>query len=150
MDRILIASRGESACRIIRSIQQLGKTAIAVYSEADADAPHIARPLCRQDRPVARQFLDTTRRRCAFATLVIPFLNNAKSTAPDVLGKCERAGIIFAPHAIRRIYKVSLLLLTSLSPPPGRPCSPWKPRAHIETHGRRSSQWYVRKQSANG
>lgn len=40
MDRILIANRGEIACRIIRSIQQLGKTAIAVYSEADADAPH--------------------------------------------------------------------------------------------------------------
>ncbi len=40
MDRILIANRGEIACRIIRSIQQLGKTAIAVYSEADAEAPH--------------------------------------------------------------------------------------------------------------
>jgi acetyl/propionyl-CoA carboxylase alpha subunit len=40
MDRILVANRGEIACRIIRSIQQLGKTAIAVYSEADTDAPH--------------------------------------------------------------------------------------------------------------
>jgi len=40
MDRILIANRGEIACRIIRSIQELGKQAIAVYSEADADAPH--------------------------------------------------------------------------------------------------------------
>ena len=40
MDRILIANRGEIACRIIRSIQELGKQAIAVYSEADAEAPH--------------------------------------------------------------------------------------------------------------
>jgi acetyl-CoA carboxylase biotin carboxylase subunit len=40
MDRILVANRGEIACRIIRSVQQLGKHAIAVYSEADADAPH--------------------------------------------------------------------------------------------------------------
>lgn len=40
MDRILIANRGEIACRIIRSLHQLGKQAIAVYSEADADAPH--------------------------------------------------------------------------------------------------------------
>lgn len=40
MDRILVANRGEIACRVIRSIQQLGKTAIAVYSEADAEAPH--------------------------------------------------------------------------------------------------------------
>lgn len=40
MDRILIANRGEIACRIASGIQQLGKTAIAVYSDADADAPH--------------------------------------------------------------------------------------------------------------
>jgi biotin carboxylase len=40
MDRILIANRGEIACRIIRSIQEFGKQAIAVYSEADTDAPH--------------------------------------------------------------------------------------------------------------
>ncbi len=40
MDRILIANRGEIACCIIRSIQQLGKQAIAVYSEADIEAPH--------------------------------------------------------------------------------------------------------------
>ncbi len=40
MDRILIANRGEIACRIIRTVQQLGKTALAVYSEADANAAH--------------------------------------------------------------------------------------------------------------
>jgi acetyl-CoA carboxylase biotin carboxylase subunit len=40
MQRILIANRGEIACRIIRSVQNLGKQAIAVYSEADANAPH--------------------------------------------------------------------------------------------------------------
>ncbi len=50
MDRILIANRGEIACRIIRSIQQLGKTAIAVYSEADAEAPH--RHLADEAHPI--------------------------------------------------------------------------------------------------
>ncbi len=40
MERILIANRGEIASRIIRTVQQLGKTAIAVYAEADAEAPH--------------------------------------------------------------------------------------------------------------
>ena len=40
MERILIANRGEIACRVIRTVQQLGKQAIAVYSEADADALH--------------------------------------------------------------------------------------------------------------
>ena len=40
MERILIANRGEIACRVIRTVQQLGKQAIAVYSEADAEALH--------------------------------------------------------------------------------------------------------------
>ena len=37
---ILIANRGEIACRIIRSAHALGYTCVAVYSQADADAPH--------------------------------------------------------------------------------------------------------------
>ena len=40
MERILIANRGEIACRVIRTVQQLGKQAIAVYAEADAAALH--------------------------------------------------------------------------------------------------------------
>ena len=40
--RILIANRGEIACRIIRACHALGWTAIAVYSEADAQARHVA------------------------------------------------------------------------------------------------------------
>lgn len=40
MERILIANRGEIACRLIRTIRHLGKQAIAVYSEVDADALH--------------------------------------------------------------------------------------------------------------
>ncbi|MFZ9465251.1 MAG: biotin carboxylase N-terminal domain-containing protein, partial [Burkholderiaceae bacterium] len=36
--RLLIANRGEIACRVIRSAQQLGIHCIAVYSEADRHA----------------------------------------------------------------------------------------------------------------
>jgi propionyl-CoA carboxylase alpha chain len=39
--RILIANRGEIACRIIRTAQRMGIETVAVYSEADADALHV-------------------------------------------------------------------------------------------------------------
>ena len=39
--RLLIANRGEIVCRIARTAQRLGLTAIAVYSEADAGARHV-------------------------------------------------------------------------------------------------------------
>ncbi len=38
---LLIANRGEIACRIIRAARAEGLRAIAVYSDADADAPHV-------------------------------------------------------------------------------------------------------------
>ena len=39
--RILIANRGEIACRIIRTARRLGIQTVAVYSEADATAQHV-------------------------------------------------------------------------------------------------------------
>jgi len=38
---ILIANRGEIACRVMRTSKRLGLRTIAVYSDADADAPHV-------------------------------------------------------------------------------------------------------------
>ncbi|MBN2234610.1 MAG: urea carboxylase, partial [Opitutales bacterium] len=39
--RVLIANRGEIACRIIRSLRALGCEAVAVYSDEDAHAMHV-------------------------------------------------------------------------------------------------------------
>ena len=39
--RILIANRGEIACRIIKTARRMGIATVAVYSEADKDALHV-------------------------------------------------------------------------------------------------------------
>ena len=41
-DSLLVANRGEIACRVIRTARALGLRTISVFSDADADAPHVA------------------------------------------------------------------------------------------------------------
>jgi 3-methylcrotonyl-CoA carboxylase alpha subunit len=51
-DSILIANRGEIACRIARTARRMGVRTVAVYSDADAGAMHVA--ACDQARRIGR------------------------------------------------------------------------------------------------
>ncbi|WP_049573626.1 urea carboxylase [Nocardiopsis sp. SBT366] len=63
-DSVLVANRGEIACRVIRSARALGLRTVAVYSDADAGAPHtrMADEAVRLGpAPAAESYLNTER-----------------------------------------------------------------------------------------
>ncbi|MGD0632754.1 MAG: acetyl/propionyl/methylcrotonyl-CoA carboxylase subunit alpha [Beijerinckiaceae bacterium] len=62
--KILIANRGEIACRIIKTARRMGIATVAVYSEADRDALHVAmadEAVCIGPPPAAQSYLDIGR-----------------------------------------------------------------------------------------
>jgi 3-methylcrotonyl-CoA carboxylase alpha subunit len=99
--KILIANRGEIACRIARTARSLGVRTVAVYSDADANALHVA--VCdeafrigpappRESYLVGAAILDAALRSGAQA--IHPgygFLSENEAFAAD----CARAGIVF-------------------------------------------------------
>ena len=58
---VLIANRGEIALRIVRACHAVGARAVAVYSEADADSPHLQeadQTICLGPGPSAQSYLN--------------------------------------------------------------------------------------------
>nr|MCS5607118.1 ATP-grasp domain-containing protein [Alphaproteobacteria bacterium] len=62
--KILIANRGEIACRVIRTAKAMGIGTVAVFSEADTDALHVAmadEAISIGPAPAAKSYLDSER-----------------------------------------------------------------------------------------
>ena len=99
--KILIANRGEIACRVIKTARRMGIRTVAVYSEADANARHVRladEAVCvgpaavRESYLVAERILDAAKRTGAQA--VHPgygFLSENDQFADA----CAAAGIVF-------------------------------------------------------
>ncbi len=63
-NKVLIANRGEIAVRVIRSARAAGYRTVAVYSEADANAPHVSaadEAVLIGPAPVGESYLDASR-----------------------------------------------------------------------------------------
>jgi len=108
--KILIANRGEIACRVIKTARRMGIKTVAVYSDADRHARHVAMAdeavhiggsPARESYLVVEKILDAARRTGAQA--IHPgygFLSENAGFAEA----CEKAGVVFIgppPSAIR-------------------------------------------------
>ncbi|MFN3200778.1 MAG: acetyl-CoA carboxylase biotin carboxylase subunit [Bradymonadia bacterium] len=100
-ESLLVANRGEIACRVLRTAKSMGLRTVAVFSEADADAPHVAladRAVCIGPAPVGASYLnveailDAARRSGAEA--IHPGYGFLSENA-DFAEACAEAGLVF-------------------------------------------------------
>jgi 3-methylcrotonyl-CoA carboxylase alpha subunit len=107
---LLIANRGEIACRVIRTARRMGLRTVAVFSDADADAMHVAladTAIRIGSAPARESYLNVA------AILAAARETDAQAIHPgygflsenaDFAEACMQAGIVFVgppPSAIR-------------------------------------------------
>ncbi|MTI42884.1 3-methylcrotonyl-CoA carboxylase alpha subunit [Roseibium hamelinense] len=112
--KILIANRGEIACRVMETAQKLGIRTVAIYSDADAGAKHVAmadEAFRVGPSPVSESYLKTDRiiEACKIsgAEAVHPgygFL----SENPEFVEALEKAGIAFIGPSANSIRAMGL------------------------------------------
>ncbi|MFN3201837.1 MAG: acetyl/propionyl/methylcrotonyl-CoA carboxylase subunit alpha [Bradymonadia bacterium] len=107
--KVLIANRGEIACRIAEVLKARGIPSVAIYSEADADAPHrhaADEAVCVGPPPVKDSYLDQDAILEACARLGVDAVHPGYGLLSENTGFCKRltdAGITFigpTPEAI--------------------------------------------------
>jgi len=112
--KVLIANRGEIACRIIRTLRHLGIASVAVYSEADRHALHVEladEAVCIGPAPARDSYLNAERilevARATGAQAIHPgygFLSENTAFAEA----CEKANIRFVGPTAEQICRFGL------------------------------------------
>lgn len=99
--KILVANRGEIACRIMRTAQEMGIKTVAVYSEADRNAPHVLladEAVCIGAPPSAASYLLGDKIIAAAQALGADAIHPAYgflSENADFAEKVSRSGLVF-------------------------------------------------------